>query len=123
MQTWIGIAACVLLSACATYASELQKAQSAYEDARYERVITWLDELETHSPELDRGDRAKLYYLRGMSEFRLGRKTNARHYLALAREASVDGAGFSREWKRTLDRTLDAVDADFFEENAEVLRH
>jgi len=42
-----------------------------------------------------------------MSAYRLGKRNDALHFLALAREVSGDNAeGLRPEWKDTMDRTL-----------------
>ncbi len=51
--------------------------------------------------------RARCYYLRGMTEYRLGHRADALHYLAVAREVAGErGSGLRPEWRQIMDRTL-----------------
>ncbi len=67
----------------------------------------WLDDLEGDVARMEPSDRARLYYLRGMTALRLERRTEALHYLALAREETNEGRGVLRDaWRETLTTTL-----------------
>lgn len=92
---------------CAAVRDDMRRAESSFDQARYEHVETWLSELEPSVPEMDRPLRARFYYLRGITAYRLGDKLRARHYLALSREeAGPLGIGLRSEWRTGLDVTL-----------------
>jgi hypothetical protein len=82
-----------LFAGCSASLTELGQAQTAYDDARFERAKVWLDDLESKVPSLDTQHRLAYWYLRGMSEYRLADRSNALHDLALARELDLSEGG------------------------------
>ena len=76
----------VLAFGCVTVGDELRRAQTLYDDARYEETLAWLAALEPELRGMERPDRTRFYYLRGMAAFRLGQRTRAAHDLTLAAE-------------------------------------
>lgn len=105
------LALCLLLllgAGCAQLSDEMFMAETAYEQARYEESDVWLEDLERDVADMGVDMRARFYFLRGMTEYRLGRRNGALHYLALAREtAGEEGRGSLREdWVAQMDRTL-----------------
>lgn len=96
-----------LLGGCAAIADDMHRAEQSYETARYENTLIWLRDLEDDAPGMDVEMRARYYYLRGMTEYRLGHRADALHYLAVAREITSDGgAGLRPEWRQIMERTL-----------------
>lgn len=95
------------LAACASTTSDLERATTHYEAARYEAVVTWLNELEPELARMAPPERSTFLYLRGMSSYRLGDRDDAVHYLALARESvGIDPTSLSPSFKNTLERAL-----------------
>jgi len=87
--------------------SEMTSARTAYAQARYEQANVWLDDLEDDQGDMDPAMRADFLYLRGMTAFRLGRRTEAFHALAVAREVDEQGRGLLGESEReTMTRAL-----------------
>lgn len=85
----------------------MQRAEVSYEAARYEDTLVWLRDLEDDAPSMDVEMRARYFYLRGMTEYRLGHRSDALHYLAVAREVAGDqGSGLRPEWRQIMDTTL-----------------
>jgi hypothetical protein len=72
-----------LCSACTSLKDDLRRAESAYADARYEDAEVWVDALARDVGTLEPTQRAKYYYLAGMTHLRLGDGVRARHELAL----------------------------------------
>lgn len=92
---------------CAAIREDMQRAEASYEAARYEDTLVWLRDLEDDAPSMDLTLRARYFYLRGMTEYRLGNRSDALHYLAVAREvASEEGADLRPEWRQIMERTL-----------------
>jgi len=92
---------------CAQLSDEMRTIETGYQEARYEDVIVWLDDIEYDVPQLEPAERARFYYLRGMSAHRLGQHDDALYYLALAREvAGEEGRGLRDPWKVQLRDTL-----------------
>jgi hypothetical protein len=106
MDVRIAIAALLMLG-CAQLPDEMRRAEAEFEDARYENTLIWLTDLEDDAPGMDQEMRARYFYLRGMTEYRLGHRQDALHYLAVAREVAGDeGTGLRPEWRQMMDRTL-----------------
>jgi hypothetical protein len=96
------------LAGCATYADELARSQRAFEHADYERALAIFRVLEPDVPaHFDRIEQAQYAYLRGMTDYRVGYKVDARHWLALAH--AIDATGIDvlpKDWKGRLKETL-----------------
>lgn len=104
---WAVLALAIGATGCAAISDDMQRAEATYEQARYEDTLIWLRDLEDDAPTMDLEMRARYYYLRGMTEYRLGHRLDALHYLAVAREVAGDqGAGLRPEWRQIMDRTL-----------------
>ena len=109
MKRWAAIIviAASLLSACGAAAARLARAEDSYDQARYETALSWLEDLERDVPSLNQGQRARFYYTRGMTEYRLGHRDEALYFLAVAREiAGEDDVGLREEQNELLTRTL-----------------
>ncbi len=101
------VALALALGACGAASAELRRAEQSYEQARYENALSWLADLEPNAPTLDHGERARYFYVRGMTEYRLGHRPEALYYLAVAREISgEDGEGLREEQRDLMTRTL-----------------
>lgn len=109
-STCAALALSLSVLGCAHLREDLQRSEAAYEAARYEDAEVWLEALEPDVAHLDAPQRARFYYLRGMTAERLGHRQDALHYLSLAREVAGDtGAGLRDEQRRTLAQTLQSV--------------
>lgn len=119
MLRWLALSIALLgASGCAALRDDLIRAEQSYDQARYEDALVWLDDLEDDTPDMDVDMRARFYYLRGMTAYRLGHRDDALHYLALARELAGEETSRSLrpEQRQTMTRTLDEltpVDASF----------
>ena len=92
---------------CTVLVSELDTATELYDDAHYEAALRWLDELQSETDAMTRTQRARYYYLRGMTAYRLGQRPDALHYLAIAQVAADRGGAALRPERRSiLERTL-----------------
>lgn len=97
----------LVVTGCGAAEAELRRAEESYEQARYETALSWLADLEPNAPTLDGEQRARFFYVRGMTEYRLGHRSEALYYLAVAREiAGDDGAGLRPEQQELMGRTL-----------------
>ena len=97
-----------LLAGCAALRDDMVRAENAYDEARYDDAMVWLVDLEQDTPDMDIDMRARFYYLRGMTAYRLGHRNPALHYLALAREVSGEegSRALMPEQRQTMERTL-----------------
>jgi hypothetical protein len=99
------------LGACQNYRDQLDRADAHYHASRYEAALANLDDLEPDLSHLDNAERVRFEYLRGMAHARLNQRADARHWLALAREASAAApSALSSDMRQLLDRTLREVD-------------
>ena len=71
-------------AACNSYADALSRGQRAFEQSEHERALAIFRALEPDVHRLSIDDRAHYAYLRGMTDYRIGYKAEARHWLALA---------------------------------------
>lgn len=73
-----------LLAGCATYQDDLARGQRAFEGSEDERALAIFRVLEPDTSHLSESDRAHYAYLRGMTDYRIGYKSEARHWLSIA---------------------------------------
>lgn len=112
MRSMIGPLALGLfsLTACGGATRELNGARTAYEGARYEDAEVWLSEVESHYTDLTESERARYYYLRGMTQLRIGQRDEALHLLTMAKMASDSSPrALETEWRTNLERNLQAL--------------
>lgn len=103
-------AGALALVACASLRDDLLRAEASFDAARYDDALVWLEDLERDAGEMDPDQRARFFYLRGMTAYRLGKRPDALHYLALAREvAGPRHQGLRTEWGRQMDRVLEEL--------------
>jgi hypothetical protein len=105
-----GILAAVSLcgGSCATYSDALARGQRYYEDNQYERALAlWrdLDRREAEA-EFEPAERARYAYFRGMTDYRLGYRDDARHWLAIARAADGAQSALGAVWLERIDNAL-----------------
>jgi len=101
------LALLIALAGCTTYHDELARAQSAFEANQHERVLALLRDLEPDVARLPPPERAHYAYLRGMTDYRVGYRSDARHWLAVARAYEDQSPGMlPADWKQ---RTSDAL--------------
>ena len=100
------------LSACTTYKDDLARSQHAFEANEHERALAVLRMLEPDMRHLDDTERAHYCYLRGMTDYRIGYKADARHWLALARALDEAHPGLlPQDWRARADESLTTLDA------------
>lgn len=103
-------ASSVVFLGCATYSNELTRAQRAYEQGEDERALGLLRALEPDVERLTTGERARYSYLRGMTDYRLGYRADARHWLAWAGAVEKNRRdSLSPDWSATLADTLNEL--------------
>jgi hypothetical protein len=107
------ILAVLLLGGCAALKDDMQQAESAFDAAQYDDSLVWLQDLEPDATDMDVDMRARFYYLRGMTAYRLGNRPDALHYLALAREVAGErNDGLRPEWGTAMTRTITELAPD-----------
>lgn len=109
------IALCATLGACATYREDLNRGQRLYEENQYEHALAIWRSLETDTDSLTFNDQARYAYLRGMTDYRLGFRADARHWLAVAKATEQEHpGGLNPEWKERLGKSLDELNHDVY---------
>jgi len=115
----------LLVAGCTTYREDLNRGQRLYEQNQYEHALAIWRVLETDTDSLSDNDQARYAYLRGMTDYRLGFRPYARHWLGLARALEKEHpGGLSQEWRDRLDKSLADLNkdvyggAEHFDENA-----
>ena len=88
---------------CTSVADDLRRAEHAFTDARYEEAALWLTDMSAGVARMQPSERARYYYLVGMSAHRTGQRVQARHALALCREElSAVPDALPESWRRRL---------------------
>lgn len=113
--------ALITSSGCQNYRGQLARGQGYYEQNQYEAALAVWRNLEPDQHSLSRPEVVRYCYLRGMTDYRLGYKTDARYWLglsqaALNRSQATDGEAVALqpdEIKR-LDETLGELNAEVF---------
>lgn len=110
----------LLLGGCFGPRDILARGQAYYEDNEYERALAVWRELERHEPVLGPAERARYAYLRGMTDYRLGFRDDARHWLAMAKVTEQQHPGsLAPVWLTRLDGALGDLDQEMFGIRAE----
>jgi hypothetical protein len=109
---------CALLlvaTGCATYREDLNRGQRLYEENQFERALAIWRVLEQDMDSLSLNDQARYAYMRGMTDYRLRFRADARHWLGLAAAIEKEHAGgLSIEWKERLQIALDDLNHDVY---------
>lgn len=105
------------LAACATYHDDLMRAQTAVDEAQPDRALALLRRLEREYPRLDNDDRVRYAYLRGITDYRIGYRAEARHWLGIAQASDKSAPGaLTSDWKTKLNEALAEMNEKVFDE-------
>lgn len=95
---------------CTTYRDQLVRSQHSFEQNEYERTLGQLRALETNVTRLSTPEQAQYAYLRGMTDYRIGNRPDARHWLAIARTYDETSPGtLPADWKTRMTDALDEM--------------
>lgn len=115
LKAWTAVALALFVAGCATYSSDLNRGQRLYEENEYERALAIWRALGSDIDSLDYDDQARYSYLRGMTDYRLGFRFDARHWLAIAKAIEQEHpGGLSEQWKQRLEAALDDLNKDWY---------
>jgi hypothetical protein len=105
----------VVVSACSTYREGLNRGQRLYDENQYDQALAIWRDLERDMDSLSFNDQARYAYLRGMTDYRLGFRPDARHWLAISKatEQSHPG-GLTGEWKGRLEEALNDLNREVY---------
>lgn len=100
----------MLGSACSTYRDQLARGQRAFEQNDHDRTLAILRDLEPEMKRLSVPEQASYAYLRGMSDYRIGYRADARHWLSLAKAYEDHSPGvLPADWKTRTNEALDEL--------------
>jgi hypothetical protein len=101
------VPAAFALAACQTYADDLARSQRAFEQNEHEHALAILRQLEPDTSHLAINEQAQYAYIRGMTDYRIGYKVDARHWLALAKGMDDKTPGLlPQDWKGRMNEAL-----------------
>jgi hypothetical protein len=114
--------ACLTFAACATYQDDLARGERAFEASEHERALAIFRALEPDTNRLTESERAHYAYLRGMTDFRIGYKAEARHWLSVADALEKQTPGsLPAEWTKRLGESLKELNESVFTAGIESL--
>ncbi|HEY3233864.1 MAG TPA: hypothetical protein VGJ84_04055 [Polyangiaceae bacterium] len=115
MRAWIFVTLALSTASCATYQQDLSRGQRLYESNEFERALAIWRALESDTDSLTLNDQARYAYLRGMTDYRLRFRADARHWLAVGKAIEQEHpGGLSQEWKTRLEETLGDLNRDVY---------
>jgi hypothetical protein len=110
------------LPACTTYRDDLARSEHALEENRHEEALAILRILESDTDQLSRTDQARYAYVRGMTDYRIGYKADARHWLAVAKAMDEKTPStIPADWRTRLDASLAELDSEVWTNGMESL--
>lgn len=111
-----------LAGGCTTYRDQLARGERAYEKSDYDRSIALLRDIEHDFAHLSPSEQADYAFVRGMSDYNIGYKLEARHWLAVARACDERTPGsLSADQKAKTASTLDELNKPIFAEGTQAL--
>lgn len=109
------VVALAAAAGCSTYREDLNRGQRLYEENQYEHALAIWRSLEPDTDSLNFNDQARYSYLRGMTDYRLGFRSDARHWLALAKATEQEHpGGLAPEWQERLAKSLDELNQEVY---------
>lgn len=105
------------LLGCATYSEDLNRGQRHLKANEYERALATLRLLEHDLDSLSPRDRARYGYLRGIADYRLGFRKDARYWLGFASAINQQTpGGLQAEWEQFMKDALVDLNREVFGE-------
>ena len=103
------------LGACSTYRDQLNRGQRMYDENEYEHALALWRNLEPDMDSLSFNDQSRYAYLRGMTDYRLGFRADARHWLAIAKAVEQDHpGGLAADWKSRTEEALTDLNKEVY---------
>lgn len=113
---------CALATGCNTYRDQLVRAQHTFENNEHERTLTLLRELERDVGRLSTSEQAEYAYLRGMTDYRIGYRSDARHWLSIAKTYEDTSPGMlPTDFKTRMTTALDELNGVVYDEGYSTL--
>lgn len=113
MRTPHALMIAVCVSGCATYRDDLNRGQQFYEQNHYAEALATWRALQWDMDALDPPDQARYAYLRGMTDYRLGFRADARHWLAFADAVDRQNpTGLTEPWRQRMNEALAELNSE-----------
>ncbi|MBX3192541.1 MAG: hypothetical protein KF819_36490 [Labilithrix sp.] len=110
------------LAGCNTYREELLRTQHAFEMNQHERTLGLLRDLEADVPRLSTPEQAQYAYLRGMTDYRMNHRDDARHWLSIAKAyEDVQPGLLPTDWKGRMKEALDEMNGVVYDDGLTAL--
>jgi hypothetical protein len=107
---------------CTTYRDQLVRSQHSFEKNEYERTLGLLRALEPDVTRLAPPEQAQYAYLRGMTDYRIGHRADARHWLAIAKTYDETTPGIlPSDWKTRMTEALEEMNGVVYGEGLSAL--
>jgi hypothetical protein len=111
------LVAAVTLMGCSTYGDDLARGQMAFEQNNHERALALFRALDRETEHLNVEENARYAYLRGMTDYRIGYRSEARHWLLVAHAIEGESPGsLPMDWKARLTEALGELNEQVFRE-------
>jgi hypothetical protein len=118
----IPLALALVLAGCNTYREELLRSQHAFEQNQHERALGLLRDLEDDVPRLSMPEHAQYAYLRGMTDYRMNQRNDARHWLSIAKAYDDNSPGvLPTDWKARMKDALDEMNGVVYDDGLPAL--
>jgi len=115
MRTLAALA--LLFVGCTTYHDDLARGQTAFEQDKHERALAIFRSLEADTSQLTTQERGHYAYLRGMTDYRVGYRADARHWLLIARAIESETPGsLPTDWRGRLSEALGDLNEQVYKE-------
>lgn len=125
MRVFRGVMALFLVlaaSSCNTYRDQLGRAQHAFELNEHDRTLALLRDLEPDMTRLATPEQAEYAYLRGMTDYRVGYKPDARHWLSIAKAYEEHSPGvLPADWKLRVNEALEELNGVVYSDGTSAL--
>lgn len=82
-----------ILVGCATYRDDLARGQHYYDLNQFDNALSVWRMLERDWDSLNDGEQSRYAYLRGMTDYRMGYRADARHWLAISKAIAEQHPG------------------------------
>jgi hypothetical protein len=110
------------LAGCATYHDDLTRGERAFEASEHERALAIFRTLEPDQGRLSVPDRAHYAYLRGMTDYRIGYKAEARHWLSVASALEQQTPdSLPEDWTKRMKESLKELNEEVYTAGIESL--
>jgi hypothetical protein len=114
----VGAACCavlVVLLGCTTYRDNLSRGERLYQENEFEDSLALCRLMERDVDALTRTEQARYAFLRGMTDYRLGFRSDARHWLAIAQAIhEQEVGGLDADAQAAVKTTLDELNREVY---------